>query len=331
MCLPVAMSISRETVAEYHFEASLHDAATRLDVFLTRLPLGLSRNQAQRLIEVGRIRVGGGLQKASYRLRPGERIDISLPPPAPAELIPESLPLDILFEDDQVVAVNKPAGLVVHPAAGHREGTLVHGLLHHCGELAALGGPFRPGVVHRLDKNTSGVILLAKTDGAYRHLTRQFKERLVYKEYRAVVYGRMGEPSGAIDAPIDRHSRNRTKMGVVTGGREATSAWWVERAFREVSLLKVIIRTGRTHQIRVHLAHILHPVVGDRTYGGKRRVNAVQNPIVRARLDRIKRQMLHASEVAVKHPTTDEVLRLTAPLPDEMVSLLHFLEKYGSA
>jgi 23S rRNA pseudouridine1911/1915/1917 synthase len=321
---------SQETVAEYHFEVSIKDAASRLDVFVTRVSLGLSRNQAQRLIEEGRVKVGGGLQKASYRLRPGEEIDISLPPPSPTELSPESLPLDILFEDDQVVAVNKPAGLVVHPAAGHREGTLVHGLLHHCGNLAGLGGPLRPGVVHRLDKNTSGVILVAKTDAAYRHLTREFKERLVHKEYRALVYGRMGEPSGTVDAPIDRHSRNRTKMGVVKDGREALSSWWVERAFREVSLLKVIIRTGRTHQIRVHLAHIQHPVVGDRTYGGKRRVSAIQNPLVRARLDRIKRQLLHASAVAVKHPTTGEMLRLTAPLPEEMVSLVHFLETYGS-
>ena len=174
------------------------------------------------------------------------------------------------------------------------------------------------------------MILIAKTDTAYRHLTREFKNRLVYKEYRALVYGRMGEPSGAIDAPIDRHSKNRTKMGIVESGRQALSSWWVERAFHEVSLLKVIIRTGRTHQIRVHLAHIQHPVVGDRVYGGKRRVNAIQNAIVRARLDRIKRQMLHASAVAVKHPTTGEMLRLTAPLPEEMVSLLHFLETYGA-
>jgi 23S rRNA pseudouridine1911/1915/1917 synthase len=196
--------------------------------------------------------------------------------------------------------------------------------------LATLGGPLRPGVVHRLDKNTSGIILVAKTDAAYRHLTREFKERLVYKEYRALVYGRMGDPAGAIDAPIDRHKKNRTKMGVVAGGREALSSWALERAFRELSLLKVIIRTGRTHQIRVHLAHIQHPVVGDRTYGGKRRVTAIQNPIVRARLDRIKRQMLHASTVAVRHPTTGEILRLTAPVPEEMESLLHFLETYGS-
>jgi 23S rRNA pseudouridine1911/1915/1917 synthase len=328
--LPLTMSISQDTVTEYRFEVPSEDAGTRLDVFVTRLPLGLSRSQAQRLIEDGRITVGGGLHKGSYRLRPEEEIDISLPPAPPAELLPESLPLDILFEDDQVIAVNKPAGLVVHPAAGHREGTLVHGLLHHCGTLAPLGGPFRPGIVHRLDKNTSGVIVVAKTDRAYRHLTREFKERLVYKEYRALVYGRMGEPAGAIDAPIDRQSRNRTKMGVMKGGREALSSWWVERSFREVSFLRVIIRTGRTHQIRVHLAHIQHPVVGDRTYGGKRRVNAIQDPIVRARLDRIKRQMLHASAVAVKHPTTDDILRLTAPLPEELVALLHFLETYGS-
>lgn len=318
-------------VQEYHTKVTPGDAGARLDVFVSRLSPGLSRNQVQKLIEEGRITVDGGRHKASYRLRPGEEIDISLPPPPSAILIPEPLPvpLEILFEDDQIVAVNKPAGLVVHPAAGHREGTLVHGLLHHCGKLATLGGPLRPGVVHRLDKNTSGVILVAKTDDAYRYLTRQFKERMVYKEYRALVYGSMDETSGSIDAPIERHSKNRTKMGVVAGGREALTSWRVEQAFGELSLLKVIIRTGRTHQIRVHLAHIHHPVVGDRTYGG-RRATAIQTPLVSARLGRIKRQMLHASTVAVQHPTTGEMLRLSAPLPEEMVSLLHFLETYGA-
>jgi 23S rRNA pseudouridine1911/1915/1917 synthase len=317
-------------VTQHCFEVTAEDAATRLDLFVSRAPLGLSRNQVQRLIDEGRIRVDGGHQKASYRLRPGEEIHISLPPPSPAELIPEPLPLDILFEDDQVIAVNKSAGLVVHPAAGHRQGTLVHGLLHHCGRLATLGGPLRPGIVHRLDKNTSGVIVVAKTDEAYRHLTRQFKERLVYKEYHALVYGRMAGRSGSIEAPMGRHSKNRTKMGVAAGGREALTHWWLEKPFSEVSLLKVVIRTGRTHQIRVHLAHIHHPVVGDRPYGGKRRVTVVQDPLVRARLSRIKRQMLHASAIAVEHPTRDEVLRLTASLPEEMASLLGFLEAYGS-
>jgi 23S rRNA pseudouridine1911/1915/1917 synthase len=297
---------------------------------VSRALLGLSRNQVQRLIDEGHIRVAGGQQKASYRLRPGEEILISLPPPLPAELIPEPLPLDILFEDDQVIAVNKSPGLVVHPAAGHRQGTLVHGLLHHCGKLATLGGPLRPGIVHRLDKNTSGVIVVAKTDGAYRHLTRQFKERLVYKEYHAVVYGRMAGRSGSIDAPMGRHSKNRTKMGVALEGRAALTHWRVERAFGELSLLKVVISTGRTHQIRVHLAHIHHPVVGDRSYGGKRRVLVVQNTLVRARLSRIKRQMLHASTIAVQHPTGGDILRLTAPIPEEMTSLLGFLEAYGS-
>ncbi len=323
-------AIALEAVADYRFEVSPEDVATRLDVFVSRAPLGLSRNQVQRLIDEGRIRVDGGHQKASYRLRPGEEIHISLPPPPPAQLIPEPLPLDILFEDDQVIAVNKSAGLVVHPAAGHRQGTLVHGLLHHCGRLATLGGPLRPGIVHRLDKNTSGIIVVAKTDEAYRHLTRQFKERLVYKEYHALVYGRTAGRSGSIDAPIGRHSKNRTKMGIGVGGREALTHWWVERALGELSFLKVVIRTGRTHQIRVHLAHIHHPVVGDRTYGGKRRVTVVQNPLVRARLSRIKRQMLHASTVAVQHPTRGGILRLTAALPVEMTSLLDFLETYGS-
>jgi 23S rRNA pseudouridine1911/1915/1917 synthase len=292
--------------------------------------LGLSRNQVRRLIDEGHIRVAGGQQRASYRLRPGEEIHIFLPPPPPAELIPEPLPLDILFEDDQVIAVNKSPGLVVHPAAGHRQGTLVHGLLHHCGRLATLGGPLRPGIVHRLDKNTSGVIVVAKTDGAYRHLTRQFKERLVYKEYHAVVYGLMAGPSGSIDAPMRRHSKKRTKMGVALDGRAALTHWRVERAFDELSLLKVVISTGRTHQIRVHLAHIHHPVVGDRSYGGKRRVLVVQNTLVRARLSRIKRQMLHASTIAVQHPTRGDILRLTAPIPEEMASLLGFLAAYGS-
>jgi len=324
------MSVSQETVIQHRFEVTTQDTAIRLDVFVSRAPLGLSRNQVQRLIDDGRIRVDGEHQRAGYRLRPGEEVHISLPPPPPAELIPESLPLDILFEDDQVIAVNKSAGLVVHPAAGHREGTLVHGLLYHCDRLASLGGPLRPGIVHRLDKNTSGIIVVAKTDEAYRHLTRQFKERLVYKEYLALVYGRMPGGSGAIDAPMERHSKNRTKMGVVAGGREALTQWWVERALGELSLLKVVIRTGRTHQIRVHLAHIHRPVVGDRPYGGKRRVTVIQNPLVRARLSRIKRQMLHASTVAVQHPTRSEILRLTAPLPEDMGSLLDFLASYGS-
>jgi 23S rRNA pseudouridine1911/1915/1917 synthase len=317
-------------VTQYCFEVSPEDVATRLDVFVSRAPLGLSRNQVHRLIDEGRISVDGGHQKASYRLRPGEEIHVSLPPPPAAQLIPELLPLDILFEDDQVIAVNKSAGLVVHPAAGHRQGTLVHGLLHHCSGLATLGGPHRPGIVHRLDKNTSGVIVVAKTDEAYRHLTREFKERRVYKEYHALVYGRMGESSGSIEAPMGRHSKNRTKMGVAAGGRDALTHWWVEKPFSEISFLKVVIRTGRTHQIRVHLAHIHHPVVGDRTYGGKRRVTVVRNPLVRARLTRIKRQMLHASTIALQHPTRSEILRLTASLPGEMTSLLDFLATYGS-
>jgi 23S rRNA pseudouridine1911/1915/1917 synthase len=306
------------------------DAGKRLDMFLSRTPLGLSRNQVQRLIQENYIRVNGQQQKASYRLRHGEEIEISVPPAPAAELVPEPLPLEIVFEDEFLVAVNKPAGLVVHPAAGHRQGTLVNGLLHSCGKLAELGGPLRPGIVHRLDKNTSGILVVAKNNLAYRHLSRQFKERQVYKEYSALVYGLMSESSGVIAAPIHRHHKNRKKMGVATGGREAVTSWWVEAAFAEVSLLKVVIKTGRTHQIRVHLSHVQHPMVGDSTYGGKKRAHALHNPFIRARLNRVKRQMLHACCLAIRHPDSGDVLTLTASLPEDMASLIRFLRFHES-
>ncbi|MFP3869394.1 MAG: RluA family pseudouridine synthase, partial [Syntrophobacteria bacterium] len=289
-------------MSEHYFTVSPEDAGIRLDVFLSRTLLGLSRNQVQRLINQEYIRVDGTCQKARYLVRPGEEITVSVPGAPPAELTPEPLSLDILFEDDFLIAVNKPAGLVVHPAAGHRHGTLVHGLLHHCGRLAELGGSSRPGIVHRLDKNTSGVLVAAKNNLAYRHLTVQFKEHRIYKEYSAVVYGRLADHAGDIQAPIDRHHRNRKKMWVSAAGREAFTSWCVESTFTEVSLLKVVTRTGRTHQIRVHLAHMQHPVVGDSTYGGKKRARSVQNQLVRARLIRIKRQMLHARRLVLEHP-----------------------------
>jgi len=232
---------------------------------------------------------------------------------------------------DEGYAAKTPFGrLVVHPAAGHREGTLVHGLLHHCGSLADLGGPLRPGIVHRLDKNTSGVLVIAKCNSAYRHLCSQFKNRVIHKEYSALVYGRPAENSGTIRAPMHRHHRNGKKMGVVSGGREALTTWWVDTAFSEVSLLNVVIETGRTHQIRVHLAHLHHPVVGDSTYGGKKRGKTVRNPLVRARLGKVRRQMLHARTLVLQHPTSEERLSLTAPLPEDMNDLLGFLGRYAS-
>jgi 23S rRNA pseudouridine1911/1915/1917 synthase len=294
------------------------------------MDLALSRNQVQRLIENGHIRVNGERQKASYRLRSGEQISLFLPPPPPDGLSPEPLPLNIIFEDEHLIALNKPPGLVVHPAAGHRQSTLVHGLLHHCDHLAELGGPFRPGIVHRLDKDTSGILVVAKNNLAYRHLSCQFKEHRIYKEYSTLVYGRLRQPSGQFTDPIRRHPRDRKKMGILAGGREAHTTWWLERWFGDVTLVKVVIKTGRTHQIRVHFAHGNHPVVGDATYGGKKRVRSVQNSLVRARLKQVKRQMLHARRLVFKHPATGGELDLSAPLPEDFASLLDFLKQFHS-
>ncbi len=319
-------------MSKYLFEVFQQHAGSRLDVFLSSMDLELSRNQVQRFIEQQHILVNGKPQKASYRLRPGEQVSISLPPPPPSELVPEPLSLNIVFEDDHIIAINKPPGLVVHPAARHRRSTLVHGLLHHCDHLADLGGPLRPGVVHRLDKDTSGILVIAKNNLAYRHLSRQFKERHIYKEYSSLVHGRLRQPSGQFTAPIRRHPKNRKKMGILANGREAYTYWWLEIPFADVSLVKVVIKTGRTHQIRVHFAHAHHPVVGDATYGGsKKRVRTVKDPRVRARLSQVKRQMLHARRLMLEHPATGEKLDLVAPLPEDMSDLLQFLRKHSQS
>jgi 23S rRNA pseudouridine1911/1915/1917 synthase len=317
-------------VSEYRFEVSQENAGSRLDLFLSRMSLELSRNQVQRLIDNNCILVNEKPQKASYRLRSKDQVLVSVPPAPPSQLEPEPLSLDVVFEDDHLIAINKPSGLVVHPATSHRTSTLVHGLLHHCDHLADLGGPLRPGIVHRLDKDTSGIIVVAKENSAYRHLSRQFKEKLVYKEYSALVYGHLRQSSGQFTDPIRRHPKNRKKMGIIAGGREASTFWWLELLFGEVSLVKVVIKTGRTHQIRVHFAHARHPVVGDATYGGKKRVKSVQNPLMRARLSRVKRQMLHARRLALEHPATGETLDLSAPLPEDMSELIEFMRKYGT-
>jgi 23S rRNA pseudouridine1911/1915/1917 synthase len=316
------------SVSDYHFAVSQKDAGSRLDVFLSRMNLELSRNQVQRLIDNKCILVNDKPQKSSYQLRSKDQIQVFVPPPPPAQLQPEPLSLDVVFEDDHLIAVNKPAGLVVHPATSHRTSTLVHGLLYHCDHLADLGWPLRPGIVHRLDKDTSGIIVVAKDNSTYRHLSQQFKKKLVYKEYSALVYGRLSDSSGQFTDPIRRHPKNRKKMGIMVGGREASTFWWLELLLSEVSLVKVVIKTGRTHQIRVHFAHAHHPVVGDATYGGKKRVKSVQNHLLRTQLSKVKRQMLHARRLALEHPVTGETLDWSAPLPEDMSDLLEFLRKY---
>ncbi len=255
----------------------------------------------------------------------GDEVRVWFPPePSEATLVPCPMALDILFEDDHILVVNKSPGLVVHPGAGHRDGTLVHGLLAHTRRLAAQGAPLRPGIVHRLDRDTSGALVVAKSDGAYLHLVRQFKDHQVRKEYLALVYGVMKDRRGEIRTGIHRHAVDRKKMAVVhAGGREALSLWEVEEEFAEVSLVRVCIQTGRTHQIRVHLSHLQHPVVGDSTYGGgKRRAQSIRSGELRALVAAVDRQMLHAWKLSFTHPVTSARLSFTAELPPDFAGLL---------
>lgn len=289
------------------------DQGQRLDQFLRAKLPERSRAFLQKLIEQERVRVNGRVTRASYRVRAGDRIAVEIPPPRPLGTPPEAIPLDVLYEDDDLIVINKPAGLVVHPAAGHREHTLVNALLHHCrGQLAGISGVERPGIVHRLDKDTSGCIVVAKTDAAHQSLVQQFKSRSVMKIYRAVCRGRFARPAGRIETLIGRSEHNRQKMSVrVSRGRAAVTEYRVVRQDADRAVVELTLHTGRTHQIRVHMAHLGHPVVGDRTYG--RRPSA--SPPATAATDRL---LLHAYRLGFTHPRTGVRLELTAPLPEEM-------------
>jgi 23S rRNA pseudouridine1911/1915/1917 synthase len=298
------------------FTVSPAQAGQRLDVFLSAVS-GLSRARVQRLILDGHVLVGGGPQKSRHRVTPGERIQLRVPPVAPLRLIPEAIPLDILHEDDDLIVLNKPPGMVVHPGAGRSSGTLVHALLAHCGRLPGIGGVERPGIVHRLDRDTSGVLVVAKTDAAHQSLARQFKIRVVKKRYLALVHGEVRQDSGRIEAAIGRHQHDRKRMGVlVRGGREARTAYHVVRRLPGMTVLALDLETGRTHQIRVHLAHIGHPVMGDQTYGGRRerRRTAAETP-------RAERQMLHAWRLGFQHPATGRWVEFVAPIPEDFLRL----------
>jgi 23S rRNA pseudouridine1911/1915/1917 synthase len=292
-------------------------AGLRLDQFLRRELPEYSRAFLQKLIEQGHVRVNGQPSKASHAVRAGDEIGVEIPPPRPLETQPEDIPLDVLFEDRDLIVVNKPAGLVVHPAAGNREHTLVNALLHHCrGELAGIGGVERPGIVHRLDKGTSGCLVVAKTDFAHQALVAQFKSRGVKKIYRAACWGKFERPSGRIETVIGRSERDRKKMSArVTRGRQAVTDYRVLKQFAEFALVELHIHTGRTHQIRVHMAHIGHPVVGDATYGNKPEIRNTKSEIP------VARTMLHAYKLGLTHPRTEKFMEFTAPVPEDMVKL----------
>lgn len=293
---------------------------TRLDQLATTLCPDLSRSRVRKLVEDGHITVDGKQVKPSHKVKTGEELVVHIPAAVPVEVAAQAIPLDILYEDGDIIVVNKPAGMVVHPAAGNYEGTLVNALLAHCTDLAGIGGELRPGIVHRLDKGTSGVMVVAKNDEAHRALTAQFRQRTVKKEYRALV---MGDPpdEGRIELAIGRHHRDRKKMSPRTRhGREAVSEFRVLERFGDAALVAVIIATGRTHQIRVHMAHLGYPVAGDDTYGGGRTASVGKT--------KIPRLMLHAARLSFTHPD-GRVMEFTAEIPDDMNSTLGALRRRG--
>jgi 23S rRNA pseudouridine1911/1915/1917 synthase len=310
---------------EFSFPADADCAGIRLDVFLAaRLP-ACSRAFASRLISTRHIKVNGTPRKPGYRLKPGDRVTGCIPPPQPSGLLPEPIPLHILYEDEHIVVINKQPGLVVHPAPGHYSGTLVNGLLYHCPDIGAIGNELRPGIVHRLDKDTSGTLVAAKNAAALVHLSAQFKHRSVAKDYLALVHGDMPAESGIIRLPIGRHPLDRKRMSTRSRkAREAATDWRVARRWGGFTLLELRLKTGRTHQIRVHCAALQRPIVGDPVYG--RRKAAGDGVEIQALLGRVRRQMLHAWRLEISHPHTGERMRFESPLPADMEDLITRLE-----
>lgn len=311
----------------FTFHVSLADTDKRLDLLTADLLKDCSRNRTASLIRQGSIRVAGSIKKPGYRVKEGDIITGEVPEPVPVDLQPETLHCPVLFEDGNIIVVDKPAGMVVHPAPGHTRGTLVHGLIGHCPDLSGIGGEMRPGIVHRLDKDTSGVLVVSKTQEAHNRLSRQFKERALSKKYLAIVHGRMQNESGEIDLPIGRHPSDRKKMSVYTRSpRSAWTRWQVKELFADFSLLEIKIKTGRTHQIRVHCSALHHPIVGDPVYGGKAGRTYRKKDAYRL-IKPIKRQMLHAWELGLNHPTTREYMVFQAPIPQDMAELLEGLRE----
>ncbi len=306
------------------FEVSETDAGTRLDAFLASRIDGWSRARLQRLIDSGDVLVNGKLAKPSYKVSASDQVEVELIPAPPGNFTPENIPLEIVFEDDHVIVINKPAGLVVHPAAGIHSGTLANALAYHFQQLSNAGS-VRPGLVHRLDKDTSGLLVVAKTETDHENLADQFRAREVFKSYVALVYGAVKQESGRIEQPIARDPRNRTRMAIVPGGRGALSLYRVRRSYNSFTLLEVELKTGRTHQIRVHLSWLKHPVVGDELYGAGRD-NNIRDVHLRAQIRKLKRQFLHAEQLGFRHPHTGEQVRFAVSLPAELTGLLEKLD-----
>ncbi len=298
----------------------VEEQGERIDRYLSQQLSDLSRSRIQQLIEDGNVQLNDKVcTSKKTTVQPGDRISLVIPEAKPLELEPEAIPLDILYEDDSLIILNKPAGLVVHPAAGHESGTLVNALLAHCPNLTGIGGVQRPGIVHRLDKDTTGAIAIAKTDQAHQHLQAQLKAKTARREYLGVVYGAPSAESGTIDQPIGRHPIDRKKMAVVPvekGGRPAITHWQVRERLGNYTLIHFQLETGRTHQIRVHSAYVGHPIVGDPVYSSGRSVGV-----------NLPGQALHAWRLTLQHPLREDSIEVTAPLPKTFTTLLDVLRR----
>jgi 23S rRNA pseudouridine1911/1915/1917 synthase len=285
----------------------------------TQLP-NISRSRIQKLIENGHVQLNHQVcNSKKTKVATGDYLSVTIPEPQKLDLTPENIPLDILYEDEHLIIVNKPVGMVVHPSPGHYTGTLVHALLHHCDTLAGIGGVERPGIVHRIDKDTTGAIVVAKSDRAHQHLQEQIKAKTARREYWGIIYGSFPEHAGTIDIPIGRHQSDRQKMTMTPvehGGRAAVTHWQTLERIGNYSLMEFLLETGRTHQIRVHCAHYGHPLVGDSTYGSNRPLKV-----------NLTGQALHAKQLSLIHPITEELITAIAPLPEEFTKLLQVLRQ----
>ena len=303
--------MTQETaVPEFH-EFTVEVSESRLDQYLAGLDTGMTRSQLSRLIVEGQALVNGRPAKPSSKVRAGDSVSLSVPPPRPTGVVAQDIPVTVVYQDESVVVIDKPAGLAVHPGPGHPDMTLVNALLAMCPDIQGIGGEIRPGIVHRLDKDTSGLMMVAKTHQAHNDLSAQIKARQVTKGYLALVEGSLKSTEGKVDAPVGRHPRRRIRMAVVVGGKEARTNYKVRQELRGHSLVELYLETGRTHQIRVHMAHLGHPLVGDTTYGHASHL--------------VDRHFLHAFHLGFKHPITGEPLDFKIDLPPDLTPAIDAL------
>ena len=302
--------------------------AERLDHFIARSVEQLTRSAATRLIETGMVTVDGTAQKPSLKLKGGEEISVTIPPPVPTEAEAEHIPLDILHEDGDVIVINKAAGMTVHPGAGQWNGTLVNALLGHCGDLSGIGGELRPGIVHRIDKDTSGILVVAKNDRAHQSLANQFKEHTVKRLYVALIFGSPRQDTGRIEEAIGRHPVDRKKMsGKARHGKRAVTHWKVLARYGSITMVRLRLETGRTHQIRVHLSEAGFPLVGDEVYGGGSRLANIPDTALRKLVRDLDRQALHAMTLGFIHPTGGDYREFTVDIPEDMARIIRYLEE----